>query len=412
MTKIFESPEHKVSEAESIIQEYRAKLEKALKIENDKLKERAEQDSTQILAKASEESKAIIESSRREAEQILKEARDRADEESSKKFARAQQESERIIREADRLADEKAKEKTKNEVQRILAKTREETDKAIAQAKKDAKVESDKIIGKSKEEAEQIAREARERASNEARQESARILSDTQEKASQIVAEILSHGTEQVKSQFTRIVSEAKDKLESEIAPLVTEMTKSIEQVMGETEKSVQAELKYLATVIAEVERQLKPDIDKPEKESAVSLNKITKEDVAPFASPARAEVDVRGKSTPVEVMDNPGLYKGNLNIEVSPPYDREQLNAMLEHLAQVPGLKVLSAGGYLDKDKCVMTYCVDVAQPAPLLKILRAMPQVDEVSQRGEKVGITMKTGGDSVLSSTGSAATLLKSF
>jgi hypothetical protein len=106
------------------------------------------------------------------------------------------------------------------------------------------------------------------------------------------------------------------------------------------------------------------------------------------------------------------GLYKGNLNIEVSPPYEKEQLNSMLEYLARVPGLKVLSAGGYLDKDRCVMTYHVDVAQPTPLLKVLRAVPHVGEVTQHGEKFGLTMKQGGNSVLSSPGSAATILNSF
>lgn len=401
MAKALESPEPRLSETENIIQEYRERLEQALKTEKAKLKERAEQDCAQIVARASEESNAIVVAAREGAEQILKEARARADEEASGKFAQAQQKAEQLIRDADRLAEEKAKEKTKGEVQKLLTKAREEADRTVAQAKKEAKTEADRILASTKEEAEQAAREARARAYADAQQESSKIINDTRERVAQIVTEIMSSGKAQVKSHFARLAAETKVKLEGEVSKLLAQATRNIEEITVESEKSVQAELKYLATVVAEVEKSLQPAGDVPGKENLGRPSPVTCETASqetPTSEKAEATSLLKDnkKNMPAEDTDS-RIYRGNLNLEVSPPYSRVQLNSVLEYLSRVPGLKVLSAGGYLEEDRCVMTYYISLGQPTPLLKILRAMPQVGEVIPHGENVAIAMKAA-DSV--------------
>lgn len=383
MVKMMATPEQqKTNEAENIFLEYREKLAQALKVENDKLREMAEQDSVQIIARASEEAGSVVATARQEAEKLLKEARNLADAECAGKFAQAQRKTEQLVRDAERMAEDRAKEKTRIETQRLLAKAKDEADKAGAQALKEAETQSARIMAKSKEESAQLVREAREKAYAEARQTSAQIINDTRERASQIVAEIISTGKVQVKKQFGLIASETRGKLENEVTRLLGQTIKSFEQITGEAEASVQAELKYLVGVIAQVEKALVPASGVPDKKNVESLPQATGETVTAPAASGKTEAD----GSP--------LYNGSLNVEVAPPYNQMQLDSLLESLGQIPGIRVLSGGGYLEGEKCVKTYHVDLGQPLPLLKLLRELPQVANVVQNRGDVAITMKTG------------------
>ena len=98
-------------------------------------------------------------------------------------------------------------------------------------------------------------------------------------------------------------------------------------------------------------------------------------------------------KSAPNKERNDTRLYKGDLNLKVTPPFDRAQLERVQECLARVPSLKVLSKGGYAKGDEWVMMYTVDLKQPMPILKILKAMPPVGDVAEHEGNVAITLKS-------------------
>jgi tetratricopeptide (TPR) repeat protein len=209
MAKTLELPELRASETGSIIQESLEKVAHALEIERNKLRELAEQDSSQIIARA-----------------------------------------------------------------------REEADKIIAQARQDAKVESDKLIAKLKQEAEKIIKESCEKASIEARQESARIIHETREKTAQIFTEVIERGITQAKSKFVGAASKARSGLESEKSKLLT-VTKSIEQIIDETETNIQAGIEYLTNVITETERKLQILNEVPHSETVASSQQVSEKAIS-----------------------------------------------------------------------------------------------------------------------------------
>jgi Tfp pilus assembly protein PilF/vacuolar-type H+-ATPase subunit H len=206
MTNVPESSEPKFDETENIIREYVGKFNQAIEIERNKLRERAEHDSSQIIARA-----------------------------------------------------------------------REEADKIINQARQEAEVESDKLITQIKEKEEQILRESREQAYTEARREFARIINEAREKTAQIIEEVVERGITQEKNNFIRTAVEAKSRLESEKSKLFT-LTRSIEQIIDETETNIQEGVDHLATIIAETEEKMQAVNEIPRGETGMTSLKVAEE--------------------------------------------------------------------------------------------------------------------------------------
>lgn len=395
-----EPPEPKASGADTLIQEYRERIAQALETEKNGLRAQAEKYSSQIIARAEEQSVAMVAAAREEAQQIIAASRRQAAEDSSKRIADAQQEAERLVKEAERRAEDKAREKTKTEAQRIITKAQEEASKTLEQARQEAKTESDKITADSRREAARVVADARESAYAEARQETERVVFETGEKTADAMIEVIERGREQAKSEFARVASGAKSKAEGEITRLLNQVTKSLEQIIGETEGSIEADFDDLAAIVAETRERLQPDPDASGMQPSPSAKDAA--DAPAPASPASRKTRIAlpigdRKRAPAKDKGEPRLYNGCLNLAVSPPFDRMQLRSIQSGLAQVPGLRILSTGGYTEGEQGMMKYTIDLEQPTPLLEILRAMPAVGDVASQKGDVAITLKTDDDS---------------
>lgn len=187
------------------------------------------------------------------------------------------QESLEKVAQALEVERNKLVERAHQDSNQIIAKAREEADKIISQARQRAEVESDKLIAKIREETERILEKSREKASTEARQESARIINETREKTAQIITQIIERGRTQAKSKFVQAASEARNRLESEKSKLLT-VTKSIEQIIGETETNIQAGIEHLTTVITEIEEKLRLLNEIPHGEIVISSQQVADE--------------------------------------------------------------------------------------------------------------------------------------
>ncbi len=324
-------PLEAASDTESIIQEYRERLNRALEVEGSKLKERAEQDSKQIIAGA-----------------------------------------------------------------------REEADRVVAQAKEEARAESERIIAVARKEAEQTAGKSREEAA-EARRESARIIDEAREKASQIILEAVERAAEHTRGEFARAASEAM----SRTSLLLTGVSKSVEQIIGEAETNIKAELERFATIIdeAEIKRQLLGAIK--EKEPEASSKQEAEEAVLPEVSDTgkpEPAVSVSEKTAPAAPSagykrnaaagndEDARLFKGCVRLEIIPPFNQEHTAGVPEWLARLPGLKIKSTGNYAGGNRRIETHDIDLAQPMPLLKIFKNMPPVKSVDENKGNIVITLK--------------------
>lgn len=397
MAKIQEAFDPRIDETEGIIEEYKQRIAAALEAERNKLKELAEKTSSQIIARASQESDSLLDTARQQAEQIVIATRNRADQESSKRLAEAQQKAEQIVREAEKRAEEKAKEKTKSEVQRITVKAREEAEKIIATARQAAMTESDRIIANSNEEAAQLLKAVQIQASAEAEKESERITGEARQKAGQITTDVVELGIRQVQQKLDRVVVKAKNQLERGSAQLLAELTQRIEKFIDEFELEMQGELESLVRDVAGVEKDLGQamaiigDRTAPGPEDMDGQTAGADEPIndagATAAHGDEVEMKVTGDAT-----DNK-LYQGKLNLEISPPFDLVQLESLRESLFRIRDLQLLSTGGATDGDMVKLVYTVDLKRPLPLVKILEEMRPVESAIEQKKNIAITLKS-------------------
>jgi hypothetical protein len=160
MVKIPESLEPKAGEMESIIQEYKLKIAQALEIERNKLKERAETDSSQIIARAREAADRSLAQARQEAQaeadRIIARAREKAEQiarESREKYsAEARQESARVVSETAQIINEA--------IQRSMTQVKSEFDRAGAKARSRLEREMSRLLTEVNKSVEQTIDEA------------------------------------------------------------------------------------------------------------------------------------------------------------------------------------------------------------------------------------------------------------
>jgi F0F1-type ATP synthase membrane subunit b/b' len=285
------------------------------------------------------------------------------------------------IRQALEADNSKLKEKAERESSQIIARAKEEADKTLAEAKQEARVESERIIAKAKEE---VA---------EARLESVRVITETKDKANQIIAEVIERGTAQAQSEFARAGSEAKDK----ISRLLAQVSKSAEQITIETEANIGAELERLAVIMAEAQTKLQPLSETPNIEFKADLERPTEETPSPKERPSEKKepstLPVGDKKSPqLKAGDEAKLFKGRLKVEIVPRFGREQLEGVPQWLPRLPNLKVISTGGYAGATSWITTCEIDLSQSTPLLKILKAVPQVETAAERYGYIVVKLK--------------------
>jgi vacuolar-type H+-ATPase subunit H len=281
------------------------------------------------------------------------------------------------------------KEEAESESNQIIARAQEDAERAVTQARQAARVESERIIAGAKEEAAKITRKSRE----EAQQESARVVSETREKTSQIISEAVERSTTQAQSEFARVAAEAR----SQAYQLLTQVSKLVEQIIAETETNIKTELERFTTDIVESEMTLRPYNEAPEKEAEINSQQVIEEEISPDIPAKEKEEPIvlsagEKRIAPMKEVDEPKLFKGRLKLEMVPPYNQERLEGLPEWLARIPGLTVLSTGSYAGANKWITTYNINLEQPVPLLKILKAVPKVKDVSEHKGNVVITLK--------------------
>ena len=93
-------------------------------------------------------------------------------------------------------------------------------------------------------------------------------------------------------------------------------------------------------------------------------------------------------------ISENPDarLFSGDVRFEIVPSYGWNEGEGVPGWLREVPGLRVISTGGYYGVNRWITTCTVTLDQPAPLLCTLKAMPQAGEVREHDGNILIRLR--------------------
>jgi cell division septum initiation protein DivIVA len=284
---------------------------------------------------------------------------------------------------------------TENAIQEYREKIRQALEKDSNKLKERAERDSVQIIARAHDEADQILRKAREEAAA-SQQESARVISETKEKASQIIKEVIERGTTQTQRELAQAASEARSKT----AQLLAQVNKNVDQIIAETEANIKAELERLANTAAQAETKLHQlsDIhkvsDTRNKGAEVNSRRATSETVIPLGpatekvQSAAPSVEEKRSVSNVKDSDENQLFKGSLKLEIGAVYNQERLEGVPDWLYRIPGLKFMSTDVYTRANRWVTAYVIELDKPMYLVKILKAIPQLKDVSDTGKYCG------------------------
>jgi uncharacterized protein YneF (UPF0154 family) len=82
------------------------------------------------------------------------------------------------------------------------------------------------------------------------------------------------------------------------------------------------------------------------------------------------------------------GLYRGNVEIKVLPPVEAEQLRMLKEYLTQIPDCHLVFSG---DSAAVGQYFVLSLVKPLKLGEQLKAIPMVDQVFKRDQKILIML---------------------
>ena len=286
-------------------------------------------------------------------------------------------------------------ESASNETETIISEYREKILEALDlesnKIKDRADRESGQIIARARDEAEQIERKAGKEAL-ELRQETSRIVSETREKASQIIHEITDQRITQTERELARVTSEVKSKT----SELLNQVNKSVEQIIAETEKNIKTELERIAAAIAEADKNLKMLGEMCGKEGDSNFQRKTEIEVTPKAPAAdkteTAPSSAEDKREVPVIDDDTTVFKGTLKLEVATPYNQERLETVPDWLTRISGLNVVSTEFYTRANRWVTAYNVELEKPISLLRILKGVHQVKDVTTHKGAITMALK--------------------
>lgn len=158
---------------------------------------------------------------------------------------------------------------------------------------------------------------------------------------------------------------EGKNKAMEEIERLVNmQAGKGAEDAKKAKEPEAKSEKEIKAA-----EKKAKKEAEKLAKEQAKKAKKQAKRKPAPEAGTATQE--------------------GNFQLILPSSAGFKQVNQFTEHLAGIADLKIVWTGGSMDEGTLI---AISVAEAVPLVSVLSALPLVEGVEVKGDKITVTLK--------------------
>lgn len=417
MSKMPESLESEVNEAERLINEYRSRISQAIEKERSELRKRAELESAELIMRANKEYTAATEQAQNEAERIVAEANERATRDAERIIAQAEAKVGQLVAETEKRLKKEAKDKAQKEVEQITREARSEAARMMAAARQEAEDASKATLADARREAEQLARTTNEIRQNaeldgedirkRAQEESERIMAEARENARKYKEKELAATVVEARQQAEQLLNGARDKAreeqgrliaqvtvaarsraEAESAQVVADARKQAQRMVITTRRQLWAELEKtallalgaresLSRIIAESERQARDEA--ASEASGISTARL---DALAGAGGAEAEEPPQKEEERV--------YKGRLELIIVPPAHFSQIASLEKLLMQMPKVRLLGKGGSEDGGSWVD---VELTEPMPIVTVLKKMTPVQEVVEYANNLIISLKT-------------------
>jgi F0F1-type ATP synthase membrane subunit b/b' len=290
-----------------------------------------------------------------------------ADMEAEETIEAAKRRAQQIIDEAEQKCKREASKKTQSQVDKIIDKAKKEAEEIITLAREATEKESNDIVAAAKEETEHLIKEITEKCRQETQTQANHAIDATREKADKLMTEII------ISCQG--------------ISLLVNEIISRTRQTIDEFEAKLQTNINELAKTIDEAQQKLQDF-------NATALKEKQKVGLVPVdKGPETAEaltlvVEVLGTKTNGQHDAEP-LFSGQVEMKsISPSFDYQCLKSMKRYLDHMPNINYLQE--YSSEKETSILF--ELAEPLPLLEILRNIPMVEKVNTDADEISIVFK--------------------
>ncbi len=421
MVNISNKLEPEVDEAEQIFHEYRQGISQAIDKVRVKLLDQANQEASDIVAKADGEATNIVRTAQHEVDTVLAQANSRAEkiikdaEETIKKEARnrTQKEEERLISEAKTQSDrfitasrqaaekisreilEDARKKTDILIKKLTEDSKREADvliKSASEIKNRAEIEANLIKRKAEEETEHVIYIAQEEARRDEEKKLAEIIEKTRQEAEGILENAKDQAIKERENLISEFVEEATKLAEFKKIKILSGAKSKAEYIVREIKNRLNSELEKSSLLINGAQERL-TDIM-----TEVS-NEITKEQFdidtsvmvdVPVEEPnADFTKEVQEKMLFSRTKDEERNYEGRLELTILAPIDVKQKKDFEKLLTEVPDLHLMGDGGSSDGSNWLE---IELNQSIPLVSMLKQMPPVKKVASHGNNIIVALK--------------------
>ena len=400
-------------ETERLVDNFKQQLLLSLEKDRARLREIAEQESKQILAKAYQDASGLTQKAQEKGLQIVQAATAQAKSEVENILAQGRAQAEQLVKNGEEMARRDAKEKTRREIEKLMASAKEDAAKQGSATLQAAREEAGEIIAKSKKEATEISRQimdeaevqlkgilenARKEAKAKAEKEAAEITEKARAQAEKEKELLILAANDEARSaaqkETERIIAKANAEADTilngaknkvrlqmeESGRLMQEMQQRMQQVMA----AAGFESKHIEfPAIHAVPPEASPAPPPPIPVKAPVRQEETAERVVPVDPPRKVERSstssemAQAKLDSIFANDETRNYQGRLKIDIAPPVDSEQISNLEQNLSKNTNLRVLGNGGSEDGSAWVE---VDILKPMPLVSALRKIPGVKDV--------------------------------
>lgn len=341
------------------------------------------------LEHAQREADLIIEGAWKKAEEIIADKHQEANKIIDNASQKAGQEADRVIREANIKASEIKEEAVDKAKKEIVANTQKEATKIIDDANQKAGQEADRIIREAKKTATRIEEEAIDKAKNQAKDKTKREV----EKIEKSIADIRQTADiqlAQAKKEAEKIVQGAQESAQAKASEEVEVIIAAAREKSRHIDEDSIARAEEMEKVIVEVSQKI-DDIFTQFKTHVQGEFA----DMATILSKARDNIEIESilqKNEAADINDNKikdsKYLQGRLELIVVPPYDRSQINKLIEALKQIPDIKLDGEAGTEE----YFSIYLAITEPIPLQNILHELSLVESSSLKGNTIRLKLR--------------------
>lgn len=333
---------------EKLIGEYRQRITRAIEAEAAGIRNRASEESAEIIAKANHAFNEITGNAERQAAQMVADGKAKAKAEAETVLVQAKTAADRMVSEIAARLKAEAKEKTQKEIDRLI-------------------------------------QDAKEQAGKYREKELAVAVAEAKQKAEHIISEAKAKAHEEESKIAAQVVNMARGKAQAEAKRINDESRKEAQRIIGLARKQVWAELERSVLLVKGAQQRLDRLAD-------VNERRIREPDDIPVGDGQVPDGKIEALSameTAAE-RDDQAPCRGRFELVIVPPVNPGEIARFEKLVKQITNLRLLGSGGSEERG-CWLD--VELKEAVPLLAVLKQMALVRQAVKYGESIVVSLQT-------------------